>query len=196
MKLARSAVYLLLGLAAVSCKLIPEEFNPTGPNGTPTATPTTGKTPRPRTTPSGETPTATPTDPGPTPTPTPRRTPRPKPTNDGCPVWPGNCNPTVRVGAVVFYVSCPEGVVPNSKYAERADKRCSVRLDCNARDASDAVTWPKGTPKWTFVGTTYPYDFPNQNPFTPMVHGGKKGSFKAFVTIDGVRSNIIKFEFK
>jgi len=202
MKLTHGAVLLVLGLAAASCRVIPEEFNPAGPNptGSPTAAPTTSKTPRPRSTPAGTpsgTPAATPT-PSPTRQAGPTRTPKPTATPtlpDGCPIWPGNCKPTDHVGAVVFYVSCPEGVVPNSKYAKRGRVGCNVRFDCNARDAENQVTWPKGTPRWTFSDGSFPVDYPNQNPFTPQVHGTKKGSFTAYVTIDGKKSDVLRFEF-
>jgi hypothetical protein len=192
------AAIFMAGVAVTSCKVITEEM-PAGPSPIDTPTPkgTNGpkKTPR-----AGETPTAEPTAaPTATPTAKPTKTPEPEPTEDDGRDIPDNDNPVVKVGAVVYYVSCPEGVIWGSKFATEGPARCNVRLDCTPKDEFNKHTRPQGEPVWTFGGdaNSRHLSWPRSNPFTPQLHGDNKpGTFTAYVRVDGVQSNTITFTFK
>jgi hypothetical protein len=189
--------FFVAAVLTASCKVITEEM-PAGPSPIDTPTPketTAPKTPRAGATPTDE-PEATPT---PTPTATKTPTPNPEPTEDDGRDIPDNDNPVVKIGAVVYYVSCPEGVIPNSKFATEGPKHCNVRLDCTPKDEFNKHTRAKGEPVWTYGGDAHSRHIsnPRGNLYTPQLHGDNvAGSFTAYVTLDGVQSNTISFTFK
>jgi hypothetical protein len=198
MSIRRLALLFVSAIALASCKVITEEMPAVPEVGGVLGTPAPGATATPKKT--GE-PTAEPTAKPKTPTPEPTNPPTGGGGDDGGGDGrdiPDNDKPVAKLGIVVFYISCPEGVVPGSKYATHGRRDCNVRLDCTAKDADGKPTRAKGTPVWTYggdAGMRYK-DNPRDNPYTPQVYGGGiPGVFTAYATVDGVTSNVVTYAF-
>ncbi|HUG54091.1 MAG TPA: hypothetical protein VMR21_10830, partial [Vicinamibacteria bacterium] len=137
---------------------------------------------------------SSPNAPAPNPNPTPRATPTPGEGGGGG--SPHNNNsPTVKLNANVYFVECNGQALPNSSRATTAPVGCRVHLDCTARDASNAPTTPRGTPRWTYSNLGLLHVGGN-SPFNPVITAKGAGSTDIYAEVDGVRSATFSIRFE
>lgn len=144
-------------------------------------------------------PVQTPTPPIPSPSsptapaPNPRPTATPAPDDSEPPVT--NRSPVARLNANVYFVECGGAPLPNSSRATTAPVGCRVHLDCTPRDASNAPTNPRGTPRWTFTNMGL-ITVSGNSPFNPVITAKGAGHVDFYAEVDGVRSETKGIDFQ
>jgi hypothetical protein len=198
----RLSFLLALGIVVAGCKTITEEL-PTSAspsNGAPVVTVPfpVQVTPVQQPTPEAPSPTPTPApgnnSPSPTPTPTPTAPPTEEDDGDGEDI-PNNNNPVARVVAKVFFVECGGDISDGSLTGATAPVGCRVHLDATAKDSGGNPTRARGTPNWHYSDSSS-FTVSVKNPYTPVLTVTKRGSTRAWVTIDGVRSQDLSLRFE
>jgi hypothetical protein len=104
-----------------------------------------------------------------------------------------NTSPVVKLNASVYFVECNGAPVPGTSRATSAPVGCRLHLDCTARDASNAPTVPRGTPRWTYSN---PGLAPGSDSgFNPVLTIKAAGHMDMYAEVDGVRSGTIGIDF-
>jgi hypothetical protein len=197
----RLSLLLVLGLAAAGCKTITEELptSASSGNGAPVVTvpfpvqvtPVTLPTPS-APAPTSPTPSPTPgnNSPAPTPTPTPGGD-----EDDRDEDIPDNRSPVAKVVAKVFFVECGGDMSGGSLQGATAQVGCRVHLDVTAKDAGGNPTRARGGPNWHYSDSSA-FTVTEHNPYTPVLEVKRRGSTRAWCTIDGVRSQDLSLRFE
>jgi hypothetical protein len=136
-------------------------------------------------------PTATPQAPDPAPP----RAPSPNNPGGGDQIV-DNTNPAVRLGAKVFFVECNGRHIPDSEGATTADVGCRIHYDVTPKDASNAHTRVRETPRWFFSPAGIAGGVDTKVEFTPTINATGRGTLRAYCEADGIRSNDVVITFQ
>jgi hypothetical protein len=107
-----------------------------------------------------------------------------------------NTNPPVRLGAKVFFVECNGREIPGSEGATEAAVGCRVHFDVTPKDANNAHTRVRETPRWTFSPASIAGGIGNRTEFTATVPATGAGTLTAYCEADGLRSNNVNITFR
>jgi hypothetical protein len=200
----RLSLLLALGLTVAGCKTITEELptSPSSGNGAPVVTVPFPVQVTPIIVPTPEAP--APATPTPAPNPgnnPPPPTPTPESGDDGSDGdgdgedIPNNRSPVAKVVAKVFFVECGDHISDGSLQGATAQVGCRVHLDVTAKDAGGKPTRARGGPDWHYSDSSA-FTVSVKNPYTPVLEVKRRGSTRAWCTIDGVRSQDLSLRFE
>ncbi len=108
---------------------------------------------------------------------------------------PTNTNAAVRLGAKVFFVECGGREIPGSEGATEARVGCRIHFDVTPKDAHNAHTQVRETPRWTFSPSGIAGGISGRTEFTATVPATGVGTLTAFCQADGIRSNDVRINF-
>jgi hypothetical protein len=187
----RITIALAACSAAFGCTTITEELPTTPPpievNGAPLTPPPAPLIviPVPTATPEAPDPAVPPRAPAP-------GNPQPNPGGGGGgDQWIDNTNPAVRLGAKVFFLECNGREIPGSEGATSVDRGCRIHYDVTPKDANNAHTRVRETPRWTFSPASIAGGTGSSTQFTPTVNASGAGTLSAYCEADGIRSNTV-----
>lgn len=106
-----------------------------------------------------------------------------------------NNNPPVRLGAKVFFVECNGREISGSEGATDAQIGCRVHFDVTPKDAQNAHTRVRETPRWTFSPAGIAGGVDGKVQFTPTISATGEGTLTAYCQADGLRSNDVRITF-
>ena len=108
---------------------------------------------------------------------------------------PTNTNAAVRLGAKVFFVECNGREIPGSEGSTEARIGCRVHFDVTPKDAQNAHTQVRETPRWTFSPASIAGGVSGKTQFTPTISATGAGMLTAYCQADGIRSNDVRITF-
>jgi hypothetical protein len=108
---------------------------------------------------------------------------------------PANTNPAVRLGAKVFFVECNGREIPGSEGATQAQIGCRIHYDVTPKDANNAHTQVRQTPRWTFSPAGIAGGVGEKVEYTPTIAATGGGTLTAYCEADGIRSNDVRITF-
>ena len=106
-----------------------------------------------------------------------------------------NTNTPVRLGAKVFFIECGGREIPGSEGATEAQIGCRVHFDVTPKDAANAHTRVRETPRWTFSPAGIAGGVSGKTQFTPTIAATGSGTLTAYCEADGLRSNDVRITF-
>ncbi len=106
-----------------------------------------------------------------------------------------NNNTPVRLGAKVFFVECGGREIPGSEGSTDAQIGCRVHFDVTPKDANNAHTRVRETPRWTFSPAGIAGGVGGKTQFTPTIAATGAGTLTAYCEADGLRSNDVRITF-
>jgi hypothetical protein len=108
---------------------------------------------------------------------------------------PNNTNPAVRLGAKVFFVECDGREIPGSEGSTSAPVGCRIHYDVTPKDAQNAHTQVRETPRWTFSPASIAGGVGSKTEYTPTIPATGAGTLTAYCEADGIRSNEVRITF-
>ncbi len=108
---------------------------------------------------------------------------------------PNNNNAAVRLGAKVFFVECNGREIPGSEGSTQAQIGCRIHFDVTPKDAQNAHTQVRETPRWTFTPANIAGGVGSKTEYTPTIAATGGGTLTAYCEADGIRSNDVRITF-